>query len=159
MILAIEVMVMFFRISHHLIRSFEERFIFNLLQNLMHWLSKHGVDCLKACWPWLSHKIPSWSIVIVTIRPVIPPFLRDNLILPLPMLLILFDLFILVNPIHQPTHTGDRFASKRLPQTVISGESELESTDGQFNKITINLVKHLPVHFRVRFQTLPLLHA
>ena len=36
MILVIEVMVTFFRISHHLIRSFEERFIFNLLQYLMH---------------------------------------------------------------------------------------------------------------------------
>ena len=93
------------------------------------------------------------------IQPVIPSFLRDNLILPLPLLLILFDLFILVNPIHQLTHIGDRFANKRLPQTVIGGESELERADGQFIKITINLIKHLPVPFRVRFQTFTLLHA
>ena len=151
MILAIEVLVTFFKISYHLIRSFEERFIFSLLQNLMHWLSEHDVDRLKACRPWLSPKIPSWSIVIVMIQPVIPSFLRDNLILPLPLLLILFDPFILVNPFHQLTHTGDKFASKGLPQTVIGGESELERTDGQFIKITINLIKHLTVPFRVHF--------
>ena len=81
------------------------------------------------------------------IRPVIPSFLRDNLILPLPLLLILFEPFILVNPIHQLTHTSDRFASKRLPQTVIGRESELEIIDGQFIKIIINLVKHLLVPF------------
>ena len=85
------------------------------------------------------------------IRPLIPHFLRDKLVLPLPLLLILFDLFILVNPIHQLTHTSNRFASKRLPQIVIGEESELESTDSQFIKITINLVKHLPVPFQVRF--------
>ena len=46
MILVIEVMVMLFKISHHLIRSFEERFIFNLLQYLMHRLSEHYTNYL-----------------------------------------------------------------------------------------------------------------
>ena len=41
------VMVTLFRISHHLIQSFEERFIFNLLQYLMHWLSKHCTNYLS----------------------------------------------------------------------------------------------------------------
>ena len=46
MILAIKVMVTLFKISHHLIRSFEERFIFNLLQYLMHRLSEHYTNYL-----------------------------------------------------------------------------------------------------------------
>ena len=51
MILAIEVMVMFFGISHHLIWSFKEWLIFNLLQYLMHWLSEHCTDDLSIVRP------------------------------------------------------------------------------------------------------------
>ena len=51
MILAIEVTVTLFRISHHLIWSFKEWLIFNLLQYLMHWLSEHCTDDLSIVRP------------------------------------------------------------------------------------------------------------
>ena len=40
-----------FQDSHHLIWLFEERFIFNLLQYLMHWLSEHCTDDLSISKP------------------------------------------------------------------------------------------------------------
>ena len=46
MALTIEVSVSFFRISHHLIRSFEEGFILNLFQDLMHEFSEYSSDHL-----------------------------------------------------------------------------------------------------------------
>ena len=46
MILAIKVAVSFFRISHHLVGPFEERFVFNFFQYLMHWLSEYSSDHL-----------------------------------------------------------------------------------------------------------------
>ena len=46
MILAIEVMVSFLRISHHLVGLFEEEFVFDFFQYLMHWLSEYSSDHL-----------------------------------------------------------------------------------------------------------------
>ena len=46
MILAIKVTVSFFRISHHLVGPFEEGFIFDFFQYLMHWLSEYSFDHL-----------------------------------------------------------------------------------------------------------------
>ena len=100
MILAMEVMVTFFRISHHLIRSFKERFIFNLLQYLMHWLSEHCTNYLgigRLCFTCI---IPSWSVIIVSIQLEIPPLLRDNLSLPFSLLLVVLDPLVLINSVH-----------------------------------------------------------
>ena len=47
MVLAIEVTVSLFGISHHLIRSFEERFILDFFQYLMHRLSEDCIDNLS----------------------------------------------------------------------------------------------------------------
>ena len=46
MILAIKVTVSFFRVSHHLVGPFEEGFIFDFFQYLMHWLSEYSFDHL-----------------------------------------------------------------------------------------------------------------
>ena len=46
MILVIEVAVSFFRISHHLVGPFKERFVFEFFQYLMHWLSEYNSDHL-----------------------------------------------------------------------------------------------------------------
>ena len=51
MILAIEVIVTLFGISHHPIWSFKEWFIFNLLQYLMHWLSEYRINDLSIVRP------------------------------------------------------------------------------------------------------------
>ena len=41
-ILAIEVSVSLFRISHHLVGPFEEGFVLDFFQYLMHWLSEYS---------------------------------------------------------------------------------------------------------------------
>ena len=46
MILTIEISVSLFKISHHLIGPFEEGFVFNLFQDLMHGLSEYSSDYL-----------------------------------------------------------------------------------------------------------------
>ena len=46
MILSIEVTVLLFGISHHLVGPFEEEFIFDFFQYLMHWLSEYSSDHL-----------------------------------------------------------------------------------------------------------------
>ena len=45
-ILAIEVTVSLFRISYHLVGPFEEGFVLEFFQNLMHWLSEDNSDNL-----------------------------------------------------------------------------------------------------------------
>ena len=46
MILVIKVTVSFFRVSHHLVGPFEEGFIFDFFQYLIHWLSEYSSDHL-----------------------------------------------------------------------------------------------------------------
>ena len=46
MILTIEVSVSIFRISHHLIRPFEEGLVLDFFQYLMHWLSEYSPNHL-----------------------------------------------------------------------------------------------------------------
>ena len=46
MILAIEVSVSLFRIFHHLVRPFEEGFVLDFFQYLIHWLSEYSLDHL-----------------------------------------------------------------------------------------------------------------
>ena len=114
-ILAIKVLIALHGVSCHLIWPFKEWFILNILQNLMHWFPEHRVNCLSIGRPWLPSKVPSRSIVVVSVRPEIPHLLRDNLSFPFPLLLVFLNPFILVNLIHELTHTGDRFTSQGFP--------------------------------------------
>ena len=45
-ILTIKVTVSLFGISHHLVRPFEEGFVLDFFQYLMHWLSEYSPDHL-----------------------------------------------------------------------------------------------------------------
>ena len=81
----------------------------------MHRFSEYNVNHLRSCRFRLPSKIPPGPIVIVTVRLEIPPLLRDNLALSLTLLLVLFDLFILVNPIYELAYTSNKFPSQRLP--------------------------------------------
>ena len=101
MVMAIKVLVSSQGVSNHLIWSFEEWFVFNLLQNLVHRFSKHCINRLSVGRPCLTNKISSWPAVTVSVQPEIPPFLRDNLILSFTHLLVLLDPLILVNTIHE----------------------------------------------------------
>ena len=55
------------------------------------------------------------SVIVVMVRPEIPSILRDNLTLSLTLLLVLLNLLILINPIHELAYTGNRFPRQRLP--------------------------------------------
>ena len=65
MILAIKVTVSFLRISHHLVGLFEEGFVFDFFQYLMHWLSEYSSDHLIIICPWLLYIIPSRPVVVI----------------------------------------------------------------------------------------------
>ena len=100
MVLTIEVSISLFGISHHLIGPFEEGLILDFFQYLMHWFSEYSPDHLIAIWPCLLCIIPSRPVIVVSVRPKISSFLRDNLSLPFSLLLIVFYPFILVHSIH-----------------------------------------------------------
>ena len=80
----------------------------------MHRFSEHGVYHLRVCRPRLSGKISSGSVITIAIRPEIAPLLRDNLALPLIMLLIFLNSLILVNLIHELANTSNRFPRQRF---------------------------------------------
>lgn len=44
--------------------------------------------------------------------------MRDNLNLPLPLLLVLLYPFILINPVHELAHTSYRLPGQQLPQIM-----------------------------------------
>ena len=117
----------------------------------MHWLSEHSINCLNVGSSGLPSKVSPWSVIIVSIRPEISPLVRDNLSLTFTLLLVFLNSFILVNPIHELTHTSDKFTSQGFPQTVLGWEADLKSTDSHVIKFTVYLVIHLPVPIRVCF--------
>ena len=53
--------------------------------------------------------------VCVPVRPEIPPFLRDNLLLSSALHLVLLYTLILVDPVHQLAHVGGGFARQGFP--------------------------------------------
>ena len=115
MILAIKVLITPHRISYHLVRPFKEQLIFNLLQNLLYWFSEHSINHLGVGRSWLPNKVLPRSVIIVSVRPKIPPLLRDHLNLSFPLHLVFFYPSVLVNPIHKLAHTDYRLTSQRFP--------------------------------------------
>ena len=84
MVLTIEISVSLFRISHHLIGPFEEGFVLNLFQDLMHEFSEYSSNHQIVIWPLLLGIIPSRPVIVVSVRPKISHFLRDKLSFPFP---------------------------------------------------------------------------
>ena len=151
LVVAIEALVVPQRISSHFVWPFEIWLILDLLQNLMHWFSEHSVNHPRSRRPRLSSKIPSGSIIVVFVRSEIPHLLRDNLNLPLALLLIFLDPLVLVNAIHKPTNPPHRLLGQGFSQIMPSGQANLEGPFSHVIKIPINLVKHLPIPIRVCF--------
>ena len=114
-VVAIKVLITPYEISCHLIWPFEEWLILNLFQYLVHWLSEHNINRMSVGRPWLPSKVSPRSVIIVSIRPEIPPLLRDNLSLSFPLLLVFLNPFVLINPVPKLAHIGNRFASQRFP--------------------------------------------
>ena len=114
-VVAIKVLITPYEISCHLIWPFKEWLILNLFQYLVHWLSEHNINRMSVGRPWLPSKVSPRSVIIVSIRPEIPPLLRDNLSLSFPLLLVFLNPFVLINPVPKLAHIGNRFASQRFP--------------------------------------------
>ena len=146
-------------VSPHLVRSFKVWLVFYLLQDLMHWLSEYYVNRLRSCRPKLVSEIPPGSVMVVLVRPEIPPLLGDNLTLSFALLLILLDSLILINLLHKLAHTGSRLPNQGLPQSVLSRHAYLEGPDSNVVKVAVHLVEHLSVSVQVHFQGLPFLHG
>ena len=114
MVLAVKALVAPHRVSSHLVRPSEERFVLNLLQNLMHRFSEHCTNRLGVGRPWLFSTISSRSVIIESVRLEISHLLRDNLYFTFSLLLVFLHPFVLINPVHKLAHTSKRFASQRL---------------------------------------------
>ena len=111
MVLAMKVLIMLYGVSFHLIRPLEIRFILYLFEDLVYRLPEHRVNYLGNSVPSMSSKIFFGSIVIISLRPKVSSVRGDYLRLPLPLLLILFNPFILINSIHQLMHASSRLHS------------------------------------------------
>ena len=90
-VLVIEALVSPQRVPSHLVWPFEVWLVLDLFQDLMHWFSKHNVNHLRSRGSRLSSKIFSGPIIVVFVRLEIPHLLRDNLTLPLALLLVFLD--------------------------------------------------------------------
>ena len=92
-------------VSSHFVWPFEVWLVLDLLQDLMHWFSNHNVNHLRSRRPRLSSKILSGSVIVVAVRPEIPHLLKDNLTLPLALLLVFLDILVFINAVHKSMHT------------------------------------------------------
>ena len=108
-ILAVQVLVSLCGLPCHFVRPFEVWFVLDLLQHLVHWFSEYNPDAPHTGRLWLPRKVSPRTAVCVSVRPEIPPLLRDNLLLSSALYLVLLYPLILVNPVHQLAHAGGRF--------------------------------------------------
>ena len=68
---------------------------FYLLQNLMHWILEHSIDYLRVGRCELSCKVSPRSVVAIkSVRPEVPPLLRDNLCFTFTQLLVFSSTFL-----------------------------------------------------------------
>ena len=81
----------------------------------MHQFPEHRVSHLSIGRPLLPSKDTPRSVVVLSVRLEIPHFLRDNLSISFPLLLVFLNPLILVNPVHTLAHIGDRLSSQRFP--------------------------------------------
>ena len=114
-VLALKALIAPHGVCSHLVWPFEVWFILDLLQDLMYWFSKHHINHLRSRRSILPSKIPSGFVIVVAVRPEIPHLLKDNLTLPLSLLLVLLDPLILIYPIHELAYTSSRLPNQRLP--------------------------------------------
>ena len=99
-VLAMKTLVAPHRIPYHLVWPFEVWLILDFLQDLVYWFSEHRINHLRSHRPKLPSRISSGFIIVIAVRPKILHLLRDNLTLPLVLLLVLLNALILVYPIH-----------------------------------------------------------
>ena len=152
-VLTIQTLIALHRVSSHLIWPLEKWIIPNFLQNLLYWFSKHSVNLLCIGWSILPCEISPRTVIIVSVRPKIPPLLRDNLFLSFPLQLVFFHSLVFVNPVHKLMYTGDKLTNQGFPQAVLSWETTFKSANGNVIKVAIHLIIHFPIFVRVCFQS------
>ena len=75
----------------------------------MHWISEHSINCLLVSKSELPCKVFSRSVAVIkSVRPEVPPLLRDNICFTFSQLLVFFNPFILVDSVHELAQAGDR---------------------------------------------------
>ena len=99
-ILAIQVLVSLCGLPRHFVRLSEVWFVLDFPQHLVHWFSEYSPDVLRASRLWLPRKVSPRTTICVPVRPEIPHLLRDKLLLPSALHLVLLYPLILVNSVH-----------------------------------------------------------
>ena len=99
-ILAIKVLISLHGLSRHLIQPPKVWLVLDFFQHLMHWFSEYSPDSLRIGCLQLPCEISPQTIAVISVRPEIPPLLRDNLLLSLALQLFFLYSFILIDPIH-----------------------------------------------------------
>ena len=124
----------------------------------MNKLLEHYTNNLRTRTPSMSNKIPTRSVVIISLLPKISLVKRSNLCLPLPLLLILLDLFMLVNPIYKLAHASCKFHCQGLFQIMLGREANLKHFYCHVFKNFVYLIERFPVPIQVSLQGLTLSH-
>ena len=106
-ILVVKTLVALYGVSSYLVWPLKIWLILNFLKDLVYWLLEHGTDYLSSSTPRMPREISSRSVLIVPIRPKIPSILRDYFSFPFSLLLVLLDHLILINMVHELTHTSN----------------------------------------------------
>ena len=158
-VLAIKILIAPCGLPRHLIRPFKVWLVLDFLQHPMYWFSEHSIDSLCVDCSGLPYEISHRAVAVISVRPEIPPLLRDNLFFSLNLQLVFFYSFILFDPIHQLAHTGGRLASQRLPQAVLGRETVFEDVDGDIVKVAIHFIIHIPISIRVSLQSFSIIHG
>ena len=101
----------------------------------------------------MPSKIPSKLVVVVSVRPEIPALLKDNLSLPLPLLLVFLNPFILINSVHELAYTGTGFLVNDFLKPYSVGRPTLKvlmATSSKSPSISLNISQYLSEYvFRV----------
>ena len=85
----------------------------------MHRLTEHRADQLSGSRPRLPNKVSPGLVIIVFVQHEISLIFRDNLHLSFPLLLVFLDPLILVNTVHEPTHTPYKLLGQQLSQIIL----------------------------------------
>ena len=148
-VLAIKVLIAPRGLSCHLIRPLKVWLVLDFLQHPMYWFSECSIDSLCVGYSGLPYEISPRAVAVISVRPKIPPFLRDNLLFSLTLQLVFLYSFILIDSIHQLAHTGSRLANQRLPQAVLGWQTIFEGAKGDIVKIFVHFIIHLSIFVKV----------
>ena len=148
-VLAIKVLIAPRELSRHLIRPLKVWLVLDFFQHPMYWFSEYSIDSLYVGYSRLPYEISPRTVAVISVRPEIPPLLRDNLFFSSTLQLVFLHSFILINPIHQLAHAGGGLASQRLPQVMLSWKTIFEGADGDIVEIVVHFVIRLPISIRV----------